>query len=103
MLRKGLSILVMQRPSGINRESLIKQFLKISSKISYFAKATVSRLFTVFKNKTGKIFSIIRSRQIIIIKRRNLIVEGSIFKSKVHIGTFSRALGKKEIPSSMFV
>ena len=54
MLRKGLSILVKQSPSGINRETLIKQFLKMSSKISYFAKATVSRLFTVFKNKTGK-------------------------------------------------
>lgn len=63
--------------------------------MSYFAKVAVSRLLIVFKNKTGKTFSIIRSQQMIITKKRSLIVGGSIFKSKVHIGTFPPYLRKE--------
>ena len=65
------------------------------SEMSYFAKAAVSRLLIVFKNKTGKTFSIIRSQQMIITEKRNLIVGVSIFKSKVHIGTFPPYLWKE--------
>lgn len=65
------------------------------SKMSYFAKAAVSRLLIVFKSKTGITFSIIQSQQVIITEKRNLIVGGSIFKSKVHIGTFPPYLWKE--------
>lgn len=95
MLRQGLSVLGTPSLSSINRETLIKQFLKMPSEMSYFAKAAVSRLLIVFKNKTGKTFSIIRSQQMIITEKRNLIVGVSIFKSKVHIGTFPPYLWKE--------
>lgn len=95
MLRQGLSVSGTPSLSSINRETLIKQFLKMPSKMSYFAKAAVSRLLIVFKSKTGKTFSIIQSQQVIITEKRNLIVGGSIFKSKVHIGTFPPYLRKE--------